>query len=48
MTLMGIVHNFAGLAAARFFLGLAESGLFPGICKFRNGASAPSLESVSY
>ena len=45
---MGIVHNFAGLAAARFFLGLAESGLFPGICKFRNGASAPSLESVSY
>jgi hypothetical protein len=27
----GIVHNFAGLAAARFFLGLAESGLFPGV-----------------
>ncbi|GAA5964119.1 hypothetical protein JCM21900_004514 [Sporobolomyces salmonicolor] len=32
MTLMGLVHNFAGLTAARFFLGLAESGLFPGIC----------------
>ncbi|GAA5847715.1 hypothetical protein JCM3766R1_000741 [Sporobolomyces carnicolor] len=32
MTLMGLVHNFAGLAAARFFLGLAESGLFPGLC----------------
>ncbi|GAA5968860.1 hypothetical protein JCM11641_000760 [Rhodosporidiobolus odoratus] len=32
MTLMGIVHNFAGLAAARFFLGLAESALFPGCC----------------
>ncbi|KZV89876.1 MFS general substrate transporter [Exidia glandulosa HHB12029] len=31
MTLMGIVHNFAGLAAARFMLGLAEGGLFPGI-----------------
>lgn len=34
MTLMGLVHNFAGLAACRFFLGLAESGLFPGICLF--------------
>ncbi|GAA5998415.1 hypothetical protein JCM5350_005942, partial [Sporobolomyces pararoseus] len=34
MTLMGIVHNFEGLAAARFFLGLAESGLFPGICLY--------------
>ncbi|KAM0787385.1 hypothetical protein ACM66B_003470 [Microbotryomycetes sp. NB124-2] len=34
MTLMGIVHNFAGLAAARFFLGLSESALFPGICFF--------------
>jgi uncharacterized membrane protein YfcA len=31
MTLMGIVHNFAGLTAARFVLGLTESGLFPGI-----------------
>ncbi|KAK4049038.1 hypothetical protein OIV83_004399 [Microbotryomycetes sp. JL201] len=34
MTLMGIVHNFAGLTAARFFLGLSESALFPGICFF--------------
>ncbi|ORY88077.1 hypothetical protein BCR35DRAFT_330289 [Leucosporidium creatinivorum] len=34
MTLMGIVHNFAGLTAARFVLGLTESGLFPGICFF--------------
>ncbi|KAM0752161.1 putative MFS nicotinic acid transporter Tna1 [Meredithblackwellia eburnea MCA 4105] len=32
MTLMGVVHNFGGLVAARFCLGLAESGLFPGIC----------------
>ncbi|CAO1632161.1 unnamed protein product [Sympodiomycopsis kandeliae] len=31
MTLMGIVQNAAGLQAARFFLGLAEGGLFPGI-----------------
>lgn len=29
MTLMGIVHNFSGLAAARFFLGVAEAGFFP-------------------
>ncbi|BGP15735.1 hypothetical protein JCM10213v2_003724 [Rhodosporidiobolus nylandii] len=32
MTLMGLAHNFAGLAAARFFLGLSESALFPGCC----------------
>jgi MFS family permease len=31
MICMGLVHNFAGLAAARFMLGLAEGGLFPGI-----------------
>ncbi|KAF2844676.1 MFS general substrate transporter [Plenodomus tracheiphilus IPT5] len=31
MTLMGIVHNFAGLLAARMVLGLAEGGLFPGV-----------------
>ena len=31
MTTMGLVHNFQGLATARFFLGLAEAGLFPGI-----------------
>lgn len=31
MTTMGLTHNFSGLAAARFFLGLAEAGLFPGI-----------------
>ncbi|KAL8777120.1 MAG: hypothetical protein Q9213_008001 [Squamulea squamosa] len=31
MTCMGLVHNFQGLMAARFFLGLAEAGLFPGI-----------------
>jgi MFS family permease len=31
MTTMGLVHNFAGLATARWFLGLAEAGLFPGV-----------------
>lgn len=31
MTCMGLVHNFSGLAAARFFLGVAEAGLFPGV-----------------
>lgn len=30
MTLMGLVTNYAGLLAARWFLGLAEAGLFPG------------------
>lgn len=31
MTCMGLVKNYNGLMAARFFLGLAEAGLFPGI-----------------
>ncbi|KAL1965499.1 hypothetical protein VTN77DRAFT_5755 [Rasamsonia byssochlamydoides] len=31
MTCMGLVHNGAGLIAVRFFLGLAEAGLFPGV-----------------
>ncbi|EXJ80382.1 hypothetical protein A1O1_08526 [Capronia coronata CBS 617.96] len=30
-TLMGLVHNFAGLLAARAALGIAEGGLFPGV-----------------
>lgn len=30
-TLMGIVHNLAGFLLSRFFLGVAESGLFPGV-----------------
>lgn len=28
---MGFVHNWSGLMASRWFLGLAEAGLFPGI-----------------
>ncbi|RYP55605.1 hypothetical protein DL769_010113 [Monosporascus sp. CRB-8-3] len=31
MTGMGFCQNFSGLAAARWFLGLAECGLFPGV-----------------
>ena len=30
MTLMGLVTNYSGLLAARWFLGIAEAGLFPG------------------
>lgn len=30
-TLLGIVHNLSGFFAARFFLGVAEGGLFPGV-----------------
>ncbi|KAI0411120.1 major facilitator superfamily domain-containing protein [Xylaria grammica] len=30
-TLMGVVQNEPGFLAARFFLGVAESGLFPGV-----------------
>jgi MFS family permease len=30
-TLMGVVHNYGGLMAARSALGLAEGGLFPGV-----------------
>ena len=29
--LMGIVHNYGGLLAARAALGIAEGGLFPGV-----------------
>lgn len=31
MTLMGLVKNQSGLLAARWFLGIAEAGLFPGV-----------------
>ena len=34
MTLMGLVQSAAGLQAARFFLGIAEGGLFPGIVSY--------------
>src|ERR1700753_469597 len=28
---MGVTQNFSGLLAVRFFVGVAESGLFPGV-----------------
>jgi MFS family permease len=30
-TLLGVVHNYAGYLVSRFFLGVTESGLFPGV-----------------
>ncbi|KAJ5159419.1 uncharacterized protein N7482_006423 [Penicillium canariense] len=30
-TLSGVVQNYSGFLASRFFLGVAESGLFPGV-----------------
>lgn len=30
-TLLGVTSNFAGFVVARFFLGVTESGLFPGV-----------------
>ena len=30
-TLMGVTQNFSGFLAVRFFLGIAESGFFPGV-----------------
>ncbi|KAG8533029.1 uncharacterized protein KY384_001812 [Bacidia gigantensis] len=30
-TLLGVTQNFGGFLAARFFLGVTESGLFPGV-----------------
>jgi MFS family permease len=34
MTLTGIVTNYHGLVAARFFLGMTEAGLFPGVAYY--------------
>ena len=31
MTTMGLVHNYGGLLTVRWFLGLTEAGLFPGV-----------------
>jgi MFS family permease len=31
MATMGLVHNFSGLMCARWWLGVAEAGLFPGV-----------------
>ena len=29
LTMMGLVTGFSGLVSARFFLGMAEAGLYP-------------------
>ncbi|KAK6811252.1 hypothetical protein RU639_012999 [Aspergillus parasiticus] len=34
MTLMGVVHNYAGLLSTRIFLGVAEAGLYPGVAYY--------------
>ena len=34
MTLMGIVKDYHGLLIARFFLGVAEAGLYPGVAYY--------------
>jgi len=34
MTLMGLVQGYKGLLAARFFLGVTEAGLFPGVAYY--------------
>ena len=36
-TLQSQIHNYAGLLACRFFLGLAEGGLYPGIILYLSG-----------
>ena len=33
-TLMGLTQNFPGLLAVRFFLGVTESGFFPGVAYY--------------
>lgn len=34
MTCMGVVKNYSGLMAVRWFLGLSKAGLFPGVGYF--------------
>lgn len=36
-TLQCLINNYAGLLACRFFLGLAEGGIFPGIVLYLSG-----------
>lgn len=48
-TLLGIVENYSGFLAARFFLGVAESGLFPGVVYYFSMwyAGLPALLMIS-
>ena len=43
MCCMGLVHNYSGMMACRFFLGLAEAGLFPGVSKI---AALPNIKPM--
>jgi len=43
MTLMGLVQNYEGLLAARFFLGMTESGL----CKYMFAGPLPQIELLT-
>lgn len=45
-TLQGLVQNYSGLIATRFFLGLFEAGMFPG-CKYTEDLKASASSSVS-
>ena len=41
MTTMGLVHNYGGLLTARWFLGITEAGLFPGVSYYLSSVSTP-------
>jgi MFS family permease len=48
MTLSGVVQNFAGLVATRFFLGLAEAGFFPGTVEETDRSRILMTSQVQY
>lgn len=43
----GLVTNFSGLAAARWFLGLFEAGLFPGVKTLSSSESLMLMNQVA-
>ena len=44
-SLQSQVNNYAGLLACRFFLGLVEGGLFPGIVLYLSGITREETAS---
>ena len=42
----GLVQNYSGLLATRFFLGLAESGMFPGRSEPAGKKHHPTPDSI--
>lgn len=44
---IGGTHNFAGVAALRFFLGAAEAGVFPGERTFLLGANFTATLTIT-